>query len=62
LTKRYVRILFPPVPDGAYCHYWEFSDEPQFFARLWFSTNDGEMVEKHKHSVLQLPFGQSTVV
>src|ERR1700709_200142 len=25
-TKESVLVLFPPVPDGAYCVYWEFSD------------------------------------
>jgi hypothetical protein len=63
LTKEFVLVLFPPVPEDAYCVYWEFSDEPQIFARLCFATDDGEPVEKRKHSVLHPPVdGQSTVV
>ncbi|MDX6654757.1 MAG: hypothetical protein QOH18_1467 [Solirubrobacterales bacterium] len=63
LTKEFVLVLFPPVPEGAYCVYWEFSDEQQIFARLCFSTDTGEMVDKRKHSVLHPPVGgQSTVV
>ena len=63
LTKEFVLVLFPPVPEGAYCVYWEFSDEPQIFARLCFSKDDGKMVDKRKHSVLHPPVGgQSTVV
>jgi hypothetical protein len=63
LTKEYVLVLFPPVPEGAYCVYWEFSDEQQIFARLCFAKDGGEMVDKRKHSVLHPPLGgQSTVV
>ncbi|OJU85464.1 MAG: hypothetical protein BGO11_00520 [Solirubrobacterales bacterium 70-9] len=63
LTKEYVLVLFPPVPEGAYCVYWEFSDEQQIFARLCFDKEDGEMVEKRKHNVLHPPVsGQNTVV
>jgi len=63
LTKEFVLVLFPPVPEDAYCVYWEFSDEPQIFARLCFATDDGELVDKRKHSVLHPPLGgQSTVV
>jgi hypothetical protein len=63
LTKKFVLVLFPPVPEDAYCVYWEFSDEPQIFARLCFATDDGKLVEKRKHSVLHPPVGgQSTVV
>jgi hypothetical protein len=63
LTKQYVLVLFPPVPQGAYCVYWEFSDEQQIFARLCFDKENGEMVEKRKHNVLHPPVsGQSTVV
>jgi hypothetical protein len=63
LTKKYVLVLFPPVPEDAYCTYWEFSDEPQIFARLCFATDDGELVDKRRHSVLHPPVGgQSTVV
>jgi hypothetical protein len=62
LTKKWVLVLFPPRPEDTYCVYWEFSDEPEIFARLCFDTGDGELVEKSKHSVLQPPFGQGTVV
>jgi hypothetical protein len=63
LTKEFVLVLFPPPPDDAYCVYWEFSDEPQIFARTCFATDGGELVEKRKHSVLHPPVGgQSTVV
>lgn len=63
LTKKFVLALFPPVPEDTYCVYWEFSDEPQIFARLCFSTDDGELVEKRRHSVLHPPLdGQGTVV
>lgn len=62
-TKEYVLVLFPPVPEDAYCAYWEFSDEQDVFARLCFSKDNGEMVEKRRHSVLHPPLGgQSTVV
>jgi hypothetical protein len=63
LTKEFVLVLFPPVPEDAYCVYWEFSDEQQIFARLCFSKENGEMVDKRKHNVLHPPLdGQSTVV
>jgi hypothetical protein len=63
LTKEFVLVLFPPVPEDAYCLYWEFSDEPEIFARLCFDKDGGEMVDKRKHSVLHPPIdGQSTVV
>ena len=62
-TKKFVLVLFPSVPDGAYCVYWEFSDEPQIFARLCFDKDDGELVDKRRHSVLHPPVdGQGTVV
>ena len=63
LTKKFVLVLFPPVPEGAYCVYFEFSDEPDVFARFCFDKEDGEMVDKRKHSVLHPPVGgQGTVV
>jgi hypothetical protein len=49
LTKQFVLVLFPPHEDGTECNYWEFSDEPQIFARLCFS--DGELVEKLSENV-----------
>jgi hypothetical protein len=63
LTKKYVLALFPPVPEDTYCVYWEFSDEPEIFARLCFSTDDGELVDKRKRNVLHPPVDeQSTIV
>jgi hypothetical protein len=63
LTEKFVLALFPPLPEDAYCTYWEFSDEPQIFARLCFATDGGELVDKRRHSVLHPPVGgQSTVV
>ena len=63
LTKEFVLVLFPPVPAGAYCVYWEFSDEPQVFARFCFATDDGKLTEKRRHSVFRPPVGgQGTVV
>lgn len=63
LTKKFVLVLFPPAPEDTYCVYWELSDEPDVFARLCFSTDDGELIDKRRHSVLHPPVGdQSTVV
>ena len=63
LTKKFVLVLFPPPPEDTYCVYWEFSDEPEIFARLCFSTDDGELVDKRRHNVLHPPLGgQGTVV
>lgn len=45
-TEDYVLILFPPAAEDVTCSYWEFSDEPQIFARLCFDGADGELVEK----------------
>ncbi len=58
LTEPYVLALFPPAEEGIYCTYWEFSDKPQIFARLCFSTATGELVRKEKNSVLH-PLGNS---
>jgi hypothetical protein len=52
-TKEYVLVLFPPREEGDYCTYWEFSDQPQIFARLCFSESSGELVQKLKSSVLR---------
>jgi hypothetical protein len=52
LTKEYVLVLFPPAEAGLACTYWEFSDQPQIFARLCFDPNTGELVQKLKNSVL----------
>jgi hypothetical protein len=55
LTEPYVLALFPPREEGVYCTYWEFSDKPRIFARLCFSTSNGELVQKRKHDVLHPP-------
>jgi hypothetical protein len=52
LTEPYVLRLFPPPEENVYCTYWEFSDKPQIFARLCFSTSNGELTQKLKNSVL----------
>jgi hypothetical protein len=51
LVEPYVLVLFPPREEGAYCTYFEFSDDPKIFARLCFSSESGELVEKLKHNV-----------
>lgn len=51
LTKDYVLILFSPPSEDVACSYWEFSDEPQIFARLCFDRSDGELVEKRARNV-----------
>jgi hypothetical protein len=62
-TKGYVLVLFPPREEGDFCTYWEFSDQPQIFARLCFSESTGELVQKLKNSVLQpLTGGQGQAV
>jgi hypothetical protein len=57
LTEPYVLVLFPEREEGVYCTYWEFSDKPQIFARLCFSTSNGELVLKEKNSVFH-PLGK----
>ncbi|HEY5332844.1 MAG TPA: hypothetical protein VIJ21_04795 [Solirubrobacterales bacterium] len=51
LTEPYVLRLFPPPEEDVYCTYWEFSDKPQIFARLCFSTASGELTQKLKNNV-----------
>lgn len=46
LTERFVLVLFPAHSEDVICSYWQFSDEPQIFARLCFDRSDGELVEK----------------
>jgi hypothetical protein len=46
LTENYVLALFPPPADDVDCSYWEFSDEPEIFARLCFDRDDGDLVDK----------------
>jgi hypothetical protein len=63
LTEEYVLVLFPPAEEGVFCTYWEFSDKPQIFARLCFSTSTGELVQKLKNNVLHpLIGGQGQVI
>jgi hypothetical protein len=59
LTEPYVLALFPPREEGVYCTYWEFSDQPQIFARLCFSSSNGELTQKLKNSVLNPLTGKS---
>jgi hypothetical protein len=62
-TKEYVLVLFPPREEGDYCTYWEFSDQPQIFARLCFSESTGELTQKLESSVLPpLTGGQGQAV
>jgi hypothetical protein len=61
LVEPYVLILFPAAEDGVYCTYFEFSDQPQIFARLCFSRSTGELVQKLKNSVLRALPGQGQV-
>ena len=56
-TEPYVLVLFPQKQGDVYCTYWEFSDEPQIFARLCFDKSSGELTQKLKHSVLHPPLG-----
>jgi hypothetical protein len=51
LTESYVRVLFPPAGEEVRCTYWEFTDEPEIFARLCFERDGGELVEKRRHSL-----------
>jgi hypothetical protein len=51
LTEEYVRDLFPPAGEEVTCTYWEFTDEPEIFARLCFARDGGELVEKRKHTL-----------
>ena len=51
LTEGYVLVLFPPKSESVNCSYWEFTDEPEIFARLCFDNSDGDLVQKLKHDV-----------
>jgi hypothetical protein len=63
LTETYVLVLFPRREEDVYCTYWEFSDQPQIFARLCFSRSNGELVLKEKNSVFHpLIGGQGQVI
>jgi hypothetical protein len=48
-TLEYVLVLFPPREADVECTFWEFSDQPQIFARLCFS--DSELVQKMENDV-----------
>jgi hypothetical protein len=58
-TEPYVLVLFPPREEGVYCTYWEFSDQPQVFARLCFSSSNGELTQKLKNNVFNPLTGKS---
>lgn len=53
LTEDYVLTLFLPPGESVDCSYWEFSDEPQIFARLCFDRADGHLVQKLARDVHQ---------
>jgi hypothetical protein len=64
-TKPYVLVLFPPASEDDTCTYWEFTNEPQVFARLCFEKSSGDLDSKLKHNVLHPPGGvggRSTIV
>jgi hypothetical protein len=62
LTEGYVLILFPPHSEDVSCSYWEFSDEPQIFARLCFDSSDGHLVQKLERDVHEgIERGEGTV-
>lgn len=62
LTEGYVLILFPPASEDVACSYWEFSDEPQIFARLCFDSSDGHLVQKLERDVHEgLERGEGTI-
>lgn len=50
-VEPYVLVLFPQREEGVYCTYWEFSDDPEIFARLCFDESSGELVQKLRHNV-----------
>ncbi len=65
LTEGYVLVLFPPASDDVQCTYWEFSDEPEIFARLCFDREGGQLVEKQDanvHSGLPAGAGSGNIV
>lgn len=61
LTESYVLVLFPPPEEDVTCTYWEFSDEPQIFARLCFDRSDGDLTSKLRNNV-HGGAGQGTIV
>jgi hypothetical protein len=61
LTEGYVLVLFPPPADDVSCSYWEFSDEPEIFARLCFDRDDGDLASKLSHNVHRAGEAQGTI-
>jgi hypothetical protein len=62
LTEGYVLVLFPPHSEDVSCSYWEFSDEPQIFARLCFDSSDGHLVQKLERDVHEgIERGEGTI-
>jgi hypothetical protein len=63
LTENFVLVLFPPPSKDVTCSYWEFSDEPEIFARLCFDRSDGHLVSKLRHNVHGgVGVGEGTIV
>ena len=63
LTENYVLVLFAPHSEDVVCSFWQFSDEPQIFARLCFDRSDGELVEKLDANVHEgLEQGEGTII
>jgi hypothetical protein len=50
-TLPYVLVLFPAPSKSEFCTYWEFSDEPEIFARLCFDHESGELTSKRDGNV-----------
>jgi hypothetical protein len=62
LTESYVLVLFPPPEKSDICTYWEFSDEPEIFARLCFDRSSGDLTSKLRDNVHGAGGGQGTIV
>jgi hypothetical protein len=62
LTEDYVLVLFSPPAEDVVCSYWEFSDEPEIFARLCFDRSDDDLVQKLDRNVHEgIERGEDTV-
>jgi hypothetical protein len=61
-TLPYVLVLFPPPSGSEFCTYWEFSDEPEVFARLCFAHATGELTSKSDGNVHGAAKGQGTII
>lgn len=61
-TEPYVLVLFPAPSESEFCTYWEFSDEPEIFARLCFDHANGELTSKLDGNVHGAAKGGGTVV